>query len=724
MKKKFLYEKTSPLSSNRNELSYIKSNKENNKLYFKTENNNDYYFNNECPGGKECKNYITILKLECKIKNLKKIIEDLKNTNQYLCFTMDQKEKIFKNLVNDIEHFPVIVKKNNNNTFRKKSNNKNSFININNNNDDNFNKEKKIFKISLNKKINSSSKKTSKKNFITFSNTKNKENNKNDEIFSKTINNNITKINNNNNNNKENYEKIENNEINIKKKRFNRINTISFNKTAFFSLKNPPLTSNFKDEKDESSKSIYFLSTNNNQKNNNNKKNPYDEILSLNQLTQKPILQSNNMGVSFLSLSNAALYELYTNQALNDLYKLTLNDDDFINEFKNSETNILTNYCDLIGLLIKDFKNAMILIQRIKLFLNSSLNLINSIELGDSSSTLIKITSKILNCERVSLFTYESITDMLIVHTAEGLKKNQIKVPKDKGIVGHVFMNKEKLKIDDAYQDIRFNKEIDKKTGFRTRNILCYPLIDNDNHCFGAIQAINKKKNFNDYDDYNNYNNININNNNFKVTFDSNDEELFCILSQQASIILKNNINKGEAELQINRLKLIIKFSVNLIQVKNLIDFNDLTERMLIDAFNASHVQVFFNVNGLLYNLSENKFHKKTNIGIAYYVFQKKIYHICDKINTCSYYNILIDSQTNSNLITYPIIDKTNNEVLIIIQVGSIINMQDDGKKLKENEEMVYETIQIILGEWLNKNKNLLKELNEKYKNVKESIFI
>ena len=62
---------------------------------------------------------------------------------------------------------------------------------------------------------------------------------------------------------------------------------------------------------------------------------------------------------------------------------------------------------------------------------------------------------------------------MLIVHSAEGLKKNQIKVPKDKGIVGHVFMNKEKLKIDDAYQDVRFNKEIDKKTGFRTKNILC-----------------------------------------------------------------------------------------------------------------------------------------------------------------------------------------------------------------------------------------------------------
>ena len=44
-----------------------------------------------------------------------------------------------------------------------------------------------------------------------------------------------------------------------------------------------------------------------------------------------------------------------------------------------------------------------------------------------------------------------------------------------------------------------------------------------------------------------------------------------------------------------NRLKLIMKFRINLIQIKNLTDFNDLTERMLIDAFNASHFKVFFN---------------------------------------------------------------------------------------------------------------------------------
>ncbi len=121
---------------------------------------------------------------------------------------------------------------------------------------------------------------------------------------------------------------------------------------------------------------------------------------------------------------------------------------------------------------------------------------------------------------------------MLIVHSAEGLKKNQIRVPKDKGIVGNVLITKEKLKIDDAYQDVRFNK-VDKKTGFKTKNILCYSLIDSDNHCFGAIQEINKKKYFNNFYYYNDdeMKVFNVINNNINNIINENND------------IINNNIN-------------------------------------------------------------------------------------------------------------------------------------------------------------------------------------
>ena len=43
-----------------------------------------------------------------------------------------------------------------------------------------------------------------------------------------------------------------------------------------------------------------------------------------------------------------------------------------------------------------------------------------------------------------------------------------------------------------AYADLRFNPDIDMKTGFHTRNILCMPIYDQEGEIIGVIQVINK----------------------------------------------------------------------------------------------------------------------------------------------------------------------------------------------------------------------------------------
>ena len=48
----------------------------------------------------------------------------------------------------------------------------------------------------------------------------------------------------------------------------------------------------------------------------------------------------------------------------------------------------------------------------------------------------------------------------------------------DAGIAGHVATTGETLNIADAYADPRFNQEIDTKTGFKTRAILCMPIFN------------------------------------------------------------------------------------------------------------------------------------------------------------------------------------------------------------------------------------------------------
>mmetsp|Transcript_125818 Transcript_125818/g.402777 ORF Transcript_125818/g.402777 Transcript_125818/m.402777 type:complete len:486 (+) Transcript_125818:60-1517(+) len=67
-----------------------------------------------------------------------------------------------------------------------------------------------------------------------------------------------------------------------------------------------------------------------------------------------------------------------------------------------------------------------------------------------------------------------------------------IHLPVTHGIAGHVATTGEPVVIEDAYSDGRFNKAVDAKTGFKTRNIMCVPLKAKKGGVIGVVQLINK----------------------------------------------------------------------------------------------------------------------------------------------------------------------------------------------------------------------------------------
>ena len=83
----------------------------------------------------------------------------------------------------------------------------------------------------------------------------------------------------------------------------------------------------------------------------------------------------------------------------------------------------------------------------------------------------------------------------------ETLRLDEIRLPIGKGIAGYVAETGEVLSIKDAYNDPRFNPEIDLATGYFTRNVLCAPLISINGKTIGVIQLLNKCNN-EDFDDY------------------------------------------------------------------------------------------------------------------------------------------------------------------------------------------------------------------------------
>jgi phosphoserine phosphatase len=105
-------------------------------------------------------------------------------------------------------------------------------------------------------------------------------------------------------------------------------------------------------------------------------------------------------------------------------------------------------------------------------------------------SEIAKATQTLLVAERASIFLYDPSADELWTKVALGA--DQIRVPASAGIVGHVFRTNQLLNIPDAYADGRFNREVDRRTGFVTRNLLTVPMVNLPGKPIGVIQAVNK----------------------------------------------------------------------------------------------------------------------------------------------------------------------------------------------------------------------------------------
>ena len=105
---------------------------------------------------------------------------------------------------------------------------------------------------------------------------------------------------------------------------------------------------------------------------------------------------------------------------------------------------------------------------------------------------IIQHTNAIMDTQASSIFLYDKKLNELWSLVSTDLKKNEIRIPATYGIAGWVFQNRAPTVVNDTSKDPRFDAEVDEKTGFRTRNILCVPLINRQKECVGTLQALNK----------------------------------------------------------------------------------------------------------------------------------------------------------------------------------------------------------------------------------------
>ena len=96
----------------------------------------------------------------------------------------------------------------------------------------------------------------------------------------------------------------------------------------------------------------------------------------------------------------------------------------------------------------------------------------------------------VLRADRGTVFLYDSETDELFSTVATGT--DTFRIPADRGIVGECARTRRVVNVPDCYADPRFNRDVDRKTGYKTRCLLTVPLVGYDDSLVGVLQVLNK----------------------------------------------------------------------------------------------------------------------------------------------------------------------------------------------------------------------------------------
>ena len=155
--------------------------------------------------------------------------------------------------------------------------------------------------------------------------------------------------------------------------------------------------------------------------------------------------------------------------------------------------------------------------------LRSTLNIASKLSMAEDAAPLLDLiaheATRLLNCDRSSIFLWDRDRNEVEARPALGVKNSSLRLPAGEGIVGETLRTGKSISVDDAYDDPRFNQEVDRKYGYRTRNLICVPLRDAQNTIVGAFEGINQNDN---------------------RPFTQDDIECLSQLGTQATVALKN----------------------------------------------------------------------------------------------------------------------------------------------------------------------------------------
>jgi len=146
----------------------------------------------------------------------------------------------------------------------------------------------------------------------------------------------------------------------------------------------------------------------------------------------------------------------------------------------------------------------------------------SSLKIESVLDNAMKCAEEFINAEASTIYERDDEKrNELFIRLARGEKKvpvKKIRLKVGEGIAGHVVQTGKPMVIHDVHKEKRFSEKFDNLTGFKTRSLICVPLILRGKTT-GAIQVLNKKT---------------------EGRFNEQDLEILTSLSQQIAVAIEN----------------------------------------------------------------------------------------------------------------------------------------------------------------------------------------
>jgi len=132
-------------------------------------------------------------------------------------------------------------------------------------------------------------------------------------------------------------------------------------------------------------------------------------------------------------------------------------------------------------------------INKLNTLIDAAKSVNSTLDLDKLLDVILETAIRSIQSDRGTLYLVDELKGEIWSKALRGSEVIEIRLPLGKGLAGYVAKTGEIVNIPDAYNDPRFNPEVDKKTGYRTNNMLTMPMRNRDGKIIGVFQMLNKK---------------------------------------------------------------------------------------------------------------------------------------------------------------------------------------------------------------------------------------